>query len=345
MKRLILSMLICFCAALPLAAGRYAGDFMMIGAGVRPLGMGGAFVALADECSAIYWNPAGIAGIRQREVSVMHAFLYSGLASYDHIGYVQNLPNDVSIGANLTRLTISDIPYFDEKWLIGTNVDERINNSALHLPGSPDGRFRSEDDLYQFAFAKRFHYDANMGWLFFDIPFDFHLGGNVKFIKRKLQDNYGTGTGLDFGLKITTDLGVIFDTEELGMLDFGVNFQDVSGTTISWDTPNEIKDEVLFNTKMGVAIRQPLITKPDAKPNDLPVAELILAYDYDYVYEGTNHFGAEFNYLDKGSLRAGYYDKNFSAGATVQVYGVKVDYALITNPVGITNRLGLRINF
>jgi hypothetical protein len=31
----------------PLFAGRYAGDFMMIGSGVRPLGMGGAFISLA----------------------------------------------------------------------------------------------------------------------------------------------------------------------------------------------------------------------------------------------------------------------------------------------------------
>lgn len=46
-----------------------------------------------------------------------------------------------------------------------------------------------------------------------------------------------------------------------------------------------------------------------------------------------------------GSLRAGYYDKNFSCGASVNVYGVGVDYALITNPVGITNRLGLRVSF
>ena len=29
--------------------------------GVRALGMGGAFVAVADDVSAIWWNPAGLA--------------------------------------------------------------------------------------------------------------------------------------------------------------------------------------------------------------------------------------------------------------------------------------------
>jgi len=220
--------------------------------------------------------------------------------------------------------------------LIGTNVDQRINNSAYHLPGVPDSEFDSTDDLYQFAFAKNFKYDANMGWLFFEIPFDFYLGGNVKFIKRKLKANYGTGTGVDLSFKITTDMGVIFDLEELGKIDFAMNFQDVAGTDIAWDTVNKIKDEVLFNTKLGLAIRQPI---PPLK------SELKLAYDYDYVYEGTSHYGVEWDYNNKGSLRAGYYDKNISLGASVKIYDVNLDYALVTNPVGITNRLGLRLRF
>ncbi|MDY0152601.1 MAG: hypothetical protein RBS43_10050, partial [Candidatus Cloacimonas sp.] len=218
----------------PLVAGRYAGDFMMIGAGVRPLGMGGAFAALADDGSAIYWNSAGLSQIRKSEISAMHAFLYNGLASYDHITYVQPLPNEVSIAFNYTQLTVSDIPYFDEKYLIGTNVDQRINNWQYHLSGEPDSKFNATDGLFQFSFAKNIHYNANMGWLFFEIPFDFSFGGNIKLINRSIMDKTGTGTGLDFGMKAKTDLSVIFDQESFGDLHFGVNFQDIAGTEIAW---------------------------------------------------------------------------------------------------------------
>jgi hypothetical protein len=309
---------------------------MMIGAGARSLGMGGAFAAIADDGSAIYWNPAGIAQITNSEVSAMHAFLYNGLASYDNLNYCQPLPNGVTIGLNVTRLSISRIPYFDETYLIGTNVDQRINNSAYQLTGIPDDEFKSTDDLYQFAFAKHLHYDANMGWLFFAIPFDFYAGANIKFINRKLMDNQGTGTGVDFGFKVKTDLGVIFDWEELGLIDFGVNVQDISGTQISWDTITEHKDEVLYNTKIGVAITQPI---------SIIDSNLTLAYDHDYVYEGSSHYGAQFSYKDLGSIRAGYYDKNLTFGATVNVYGVGIDYAILTNPIGLTNRIGLRVSF
>lgn len=336
MKKILIITIVLLLAGASLSAGKYAGDFMMIGAGVRALGMGGAFASLADDGSAIYWNSGGLAQIRDSEVSAMHAMLYGNLATYDNISYVQPLPNDVSIGFNFTRLLVKDIPHFKEDYLIGTNVDQRINNSAYHLPGIPDGRFRSTDDLYQFAFAKNIKFGANMGWQFFEVPFELGMGGNVKFIKRQIMENLGTGTGLDAGLKLRTDLAVIFDQEDLGDLHLGFNFQDIAGTDINWDTPSGIKDEVLFNTKIGVAVEQPM---PKLK------SVIILAYDYDYVYKGTNHYGIDWAYDKRANLRLGLYDKNFSCGASLLLYGVNVDYALITNPVGISNRLGLRISF
>lgn len=335
MKYIILT-LILISSSICLTAGRYAGDFMAIGAGVRSLGMGGAFASVADDCSAIYWNSAGIAQMEKAQVTAMHAFLYNGLASYDNYAYCQPLPNNVTIGINITRLTVDDIPHFDETWLNGTNVDERINDSAAHLPGVPDSNFKSTDNLYQFAFAKKIHYDANMGWLFFEVPFEFSFGGSIKYIKREVYDHIGDGTGFDFGLHIKTDMGVIFDYEDFGDINFGLAFQDLAGTNINWDTATQHSDEVLFNTKVGISLDQPI---PALK------SRLVLAYDHDYVYEGTNHYGLEWEYNKKASLRLGYYNKNLSCGASVQVYGVDLDYALITNPVGITNRLGLRFEF
>ncbi|MGE5593732.1 MAG: hypothetical protein ACM3X3_08650 [Betaproteobacteria bacterium] len=38
--------------------------------GARPLAMGGAFIAVADDASAVYWNPAGVAGFGRRELGL-----------------------------------------------------------------------------------------------------------------------------------------------------------------------------------------------------------------------------------------------------------------------------------
>lgn len=325
---------ICF----TLSAGRYAGDFMMIGSGVRALGMGGAFAAIADDGNAIYWNASGISQIKEPEVTLMHAFLYKGLASFDNVSYCQPLPNDVTIGINLTRLTIDDIPKFNESYLIGYNVDERINNSLYHLPGVPDGYLKSTDDLYQFAFSKHLKYNVNLGWLFFAVPVDTHLGANIKYIKRQIgNDRVGTGTGFDLSFMFKTDMSTLFDVDDLGSIRFAFNLQDVGGTEITWsDADNFRKDEVLFNTKVGIAVMQPLESLKST---------ITCAYDFDYVYQYIGHAGFDWDYDNKANLRLGYYYKNITAGASINVYGVYIDYAAITNTLGLTNRIGLRMNF
>jgi uncharacterized protein UPF0164 len=47
-------------------------SFMKIGVGARPMGMGSAYVALAGDPTAVYWNPAGLAGADGAQVIAMH---------------------------------------------------------------------------------------------------------------------------------------------------------------------------------------------------------------------------------------------------------------------------------
>ncbi len=50
--------------------GTSAGAMLEIGVGARAEALGGAFVAIADDPSALYWNPAGITNIRSISVQV-----------------------------------------------------------------------------------------------------------------------------------------------------------------------------------------------------------------------------------------------------------------------------------
>ena len=319
-----------------LHAGRYAGDFMAIGAGVKPLGMGGAFAAVADNADAVYWNPAGLSRIREIEVGLMHAFLYEGLAYYDNATLAVPLPNEVTVALNWTRLSVDDIPEFSEEHLVGTNVDLRSAFPDLHLSGEPDSYFSSTDDLYQFSFSKHVHHDLNLGWYFFELPVDMNFGGTIKYIKREMYGYLGTGTGFDIAFLFRTDMAVLFDQEWMGKLNAGLNFRDLGGTTITWDTESAHEDEVLFTTKLGVAIDQPVPQWNSA---------FVLAWDMDYEYNEVHHFGLEWQYKRLGALRTGYYDKNFSAGLSLNVYNFVLEYAFVTNTLGNTNRVGLRFNY
>ena len=52
---------------------KYAGEFMALGVGGRALGMGGAFVAVANDVTSGYYNPAGLANLNYPQaVSYTH---------------------------------------------------------------------------------------------------------------------------------------------------------------------------------------------------------------------------------------------------------------------------------
>lgn len=52
--------------------GTFDGQFLKIPLGARATAMGGAFVAVADDASAVFWNPAGIARFSGNIIAVHH---------------------------------------------------------------------------------------------------------------------------------------------------------------------------------------------------------------------------------------------------------------------------------
>jgi len=72
--------------------GTFDGQFLKITVGARAAGMGNAFVAMADDATALYWNAAGIARIDtdKSELSLNHANWVADM-SFDQIGYVFHL--------------------------------------------------------------------------------------------------------------------------------------------------------------------------------------------------------------------------------------------------------------
>jgi hypothetical protein len=68
-------------------AGTASGSFLKIGLGARATGLGEAFVAVANDPSAIYWNPAGLASIQRQEVAVSHVEWPADIR-FEHVAWV-----------------------------------------------------------------------------------------------------------------------------------------------------------------------------------------------------------------------------------------------------------------
>ena len=67
--------------------GTSSGSFLRIGVGARATGLGEAFVAVANDPSAIYWNPAGLASLQRSELLLSHVE-WPAEIRYEHVAWV-----------------------------------------------------------------------------------------------------------------------------------------------------------------------------------------------------------------------------------------------------------------
>jgi hypothetical protein len=68
-------------------AGTSSGAFLKIGIGARATGLGESFVAVANDPSAIFWNPAGLASMLRQEIAISHID-WPADVNYEHISYL-----------------------------------------------------------------------------------------------------------------------------------------------------------------------------------------------------------------------------------------------------------------
>lgn len=62
----------------------FAQDFNLTGAGARAEGFGGAFIGLADDATAVVWNPAGLSQLERPEASIVARFISNGAKYTDN---------------------------------------------------------------------------------------------------------------------------------------------------------------------------------------------------------------------------------------------------------------------
>ena len=71
-------------------AGTVGAAFLKIEGGSRPAGLGGAFAGLANDINTIFWNPAGLTAVHDRELTAMQHFSFADINNQT-IGYAQRI--------------------------------------------------------------------------------------------------------------------------------------------------------------------------------------------------------------------------------------------------------------
>ena len=85
--------------------------------GTRPLSMGGAFIAVADDGNTITWNPAGLPRLRRTEFTTTYADLYVMGITQSYIGIVRPFGDKLALGMDWASVGFDDgeLGYADNK--------------------------------------------------------------------------------------------------------------------------------------------------------------------------------------------------------------------------------------
>jgi hypothetical protein len=296
------------------AVGTSAASFLEIGVGARAMGMGGAYAAVANDASALYWNPAGLAWIRNLEIEATHNAWLVG-SSHEFIGLVVPVPSMSStFGLSLLTLGFGDQP---------VRTVDRPNGTGETY----DARDLAIGVSFAYALTDRFAF-----------------GVTGKYISQRIWFETGSAFAVDLGIFYATPLEGL--RLGISMSNFGTSLQLTGNNLASTTTPDKNvqtfdRAPVQYETSAGSL---PVLFRGGVA-YEVAIGELgtaLVTADVNHPSNATEsiNIGAELGFEDMFFVRGGYaslFERDRVAGLTLgagidwrpseQSFGVRVDYA------------------
>lgn len=317
----------------------YAEEYPYIYKGIRPMGMGGAFVAVSNDANALFYNPAGLADIRTIRASIFPLELELGEKAYD------------------TYNDAADVDFDNEVETAGflrENIGERAHLAVNLFPYYSMPRFafgligtaRIDLEVYDRQYPKvrtNVINDTGAGAGYAHPFFDDTLlvGASAKYINRQsLTEHYTildiTSQDLDDlidddlvdGSGVLVDLGVIYKLDEAGISGarFGLSANNLVGGDLG--DAKDIDDHV----DIGFAI-----------DHEFWITKTTFAFDYVDLFSQLGddddlakrvRLGAEFRFPKILSLRVGLYQGYFTSGLTLDAKYARLDILTYAEEIG-----------
>lgn len=250
-------------------AGTTAFPFLKIGVSARAISMGGAFTGLADDASALYYNPAGVAGFNQdRYIAGYHNYfmdIQSGFA-----GYVWNLGEQHAIAGQISYL----------------NYGEFIEADSS---GTETGRtFGGGDIMFAATYARKLGSQTRAGI-------------TAKFIYENIDEFSATGVAFDLGAQYLGER----ERYGAGILIQNIGKQLSALGTEKYDLPITIRTGGFFKPRgLPMTLTADIILPSDNDPIFAFGGEYV-EFKPIYLRLGWNSFGSNYRTTDSDDSWAG----------------------------------------
>ncbi len=270
MKKIILTI-----GMMILITDRVWSAFENISWGARPMGMGGAFTAIASDANTLFWNPAGMTQIEGEETSFMFARPYEGLSDVNLkmncFTYVHSL-NDSAIGIGWTNF--SSLRYREDAWIFSYAYSYRCKTvEEERSQFDMDAHLRSIGISHETTKRKGLLKSTEP-----TLPSKFSIGLNFKCLNHGYEldeDIKNDPIFIDSSSKAVfgLDVGILYLPNAI--TSFGFSAQNIFNSDIGLKEEDTIPQEL----RVGAAFKT---------PNAIPALDVSLRDDVINI-----HFGAE----------------------------------------------------
>ncbi|NOX37087.1 MAG: PorV/PorQ family protein [Calditrichaeota bacterium] len=299
--------------------GTSAAQFLKIGVGARAIGMGEAFVSIANDAEALYWNPAGISQFSKNALLASHVQWLVDI-KLEYAGAVYHLDPANSFGIAITYLHTDEMMETTELMPLGTGRTFSFGDFMVALTYA-----RNMTDKFSFGITAKVMQE-NIAELTMR-AFLFDLGTYYKTGWRSIR----------FAVAVTNFGSDIAPT---GTVEY-INLQNEKVTVTNFQS---FSPPTMF--RIGIAME--LVETENYK--------LTSSVQLDHPNDNKENinFGLEYWWNDMFALRAGYktarVEENFSAGFGVRLplgsTDFRLDYAFTNfGRLGYVNRFAMQFYF
>jgi len=153
--------------------GTAAAQFLKIGVGARAMGMGETFVAIANDATTHYWNPAGLASLRTMSLAVSHSIWFADIY-HEYVGF--SVPFGYSNVIGISAIALN------------TNEQEV---TTVHQPDGAGIYYDVSDIAVGLSFARA-------------LTDRFSTGVTVKYIQQNAYNETANSLAIDIGTYLRT---------------------------------------------------------------------------------------------------------------------------------------------
>ena len=294
-----------------LKTGTTSAQILKINVGPRAIGMGGAFTAIADDITSLYWNPSGTANIESNEAYFNHSMLYLDV-THDFAAIATNISGFGAFGAFVSVLSMDEMLVRTIDFPEGTG--EYFNYGSI-VVGLNYARFLTEN---------------------------FSIGFNAKYINESIWHMDANGFAIDIGtlykIPVLNELRIAASVSN-----FGTKMQ-LSGRDATENIPAGAGGDNLVNANLEMEkFDLPLLFRFGLSADLIKDESSRLTTSIDAIHPNDHteylNTGAEYSWKEIIYLRAGYnslFEEDSEKGLTlgfglnyriVDLVKIKLDYA------------------